>query len=435
MDLFNQLKQQLSEKLQRLTASQGVIKLSVEYPYCLESTPCWLSWLKGQSHFPQYFWQNRTQETTFCAIGAVRHFSQLEEAEQFSRQSQFPLFGGIQFEGDSQFILPRLLIAKNSEKVTACLFLDSDHLIEERLISEQILAQTAHYVPIEPLANQLLGSQSACDFSDWQQNIAKAISHIQQLDFHKVVLANAVTRHFQEPVSPYDLLAASRQKNLGCYHFLWRESAQSAFVGSSPERLYYREDRDFYTEALAGTVAVTADLAQTERNAFWLLNDQKNIHENLLVVEDICTHLADCVADIQVSDVEIKRLHNVQHLRRKIYTKLAKQVNDSDCLARIHPTAAVAGLPRMPAKQFIRQHEGFSRGWYAGTLGYFMPDKAEFCVALRSALICENHITFYAGAGIVEGSQAESEWQEIERKSQALASLLTSDSSDLQNFN
>lgn len=198
-------------------------------------------------------------------------------------------------------------------------------------------------------------------------------------------------------------------------------------LSAQAERLYHRKGNQFHTEALAGTAPVTESMVQTELNAQWLLTDPKNIYENQLVVDDIQAQLTDCVTELQISQAEIKRLHNVQHLRRKISAVLKPEMSDADCLARMHPTAAVAGLPRQAAKQFIAEYEQFTRCWYAGTLGYLQPDEAEFCVALRSAQIERNRITLYAGAGIVEESEPQSEWQEIERKSLALAKLLKVD--------
>ncbi|STQ68554.1 Menaquinone-specific isochorismate synthase [Hafnia alvei] len=123
---------------------------------------------------------------------------------------------------------------------------------------------------------------------------------------------------------------------------------------------------------------------------------------------------------------EIIRLRKVQHLRRPIHATLV-QSNDADCLSRLQPTAAVAGLPREPARQFIMQDEPFDRGWYAGSAGYLAQDQAEFAVALRSALIEHDHIHLYAGAGIVAGSDPEQEWLEIENKAAGLRTLLESD--------
>ncbi|KYP01593.1 hypothetical protein AU254_08470 [Yersinia pestis] len=50
--------------------------------------------------------------------------------------------------------------------------------------------------------------------------------------------------------------------------------------------------------------------------------------------------------------------------------------------------------------------------------------RTEFSVALRSARVDGQQIHLYAGAGIVAGSDAEQEWQEIDNKSAGLQSLL-----------
>ena len=72
----------------------------------------------------------------------------------------------------------------------------------------------------------------------------------------------------------------------------------------------------------------------------------------------------------------------------------------------------------------LRQIENYDRGWYAGTLGFFDHQQAEFCVTIRSAQLEENKIRIFAGAGIVEGSVPLLEWHEIERKAAGLISLL-----------
>ncbi|GJK28684.1 hypothetical protein TUM17556_06030 [Enterobacter asburiae] len=120
------------------------------------------------------------------------------------------------------------------------------------------------------------------------------------------------------------------------------------------------------------------------------------------------------------------RLRKVQHLRRCIWTEL-KQADDEQCLLMLQPTAAVAGLPRQPAREFIQKVEPFNREWYAGSAGYLSPEQSEFCVALRSARVQEDSLRLYAGAGIVSGSDPEQEWQEIENKAAGLRSLLLRD--------
>ena len=75
------------------------------------------------------------------------------------------------------------------------------------------------------------------------------------------------------------------------------------------------------------------------------------------------------------------------------------------------------GLVMKKALQKIDELEGFDRGWYAGPIGWLGKDEAEFAVGIRSALFSQQSYSIWAGAGIIEGSQALQEWQEIETKS------------------
>lgn len=420
MSVFTQLKQQLSEQLSQLQLAQEWIQLKADVDLLAEESSL-LGWLKSQNqHFPHFFFEKRDENQTIATIGAVETFSSLEEAQAFVQSNSLSLVGGIQFEGLCQFVLPRLMLVKNSQKLTAYLTLN---ISEQAVDFTDIFAEPCTTFFIQN--HQILPPQPACTFEQWKANIEQAIIQIKSGDLRKVVLANATQLTFENHISAYDLVEQSREINLGCYHFLWAENAQNAFVGSTPERLYYRKGNQLFTEALAGTVAVSDNPIETEKNAQWLLKDTKNIYENQLVVEDIEAHLNTYVEAFEVHSPEIKRLHNVQHLRRRIEAILKADVLDQDCLRQIHPTAAIAGLPRAKATQFIAKNEPFKRGWYAGTLGTFNLQEAEFCVTLRSAKIEHNQITLYAGAGIVAESESVSEWQEIERKSQALAKLLS----------
>ena len=144
--------------------------------------------------------------------------------------------------------------------------------------------------------------------------------------------------------------------------------------------------------------------------------DEKKQRENLLVVDDICQRLRQAALALDVSGPEVIPLRTVQHLRRVIQGDL-QHADDSRCLALLQPTAAA----------FIRHHEPFARQWYAGSAGYLTAGESEFCVALRCARVSDHYIWLYAGAGIVQGSDADQEWQEVENKAAGLQSLFTGD--------
>lgn len=427
MPIFNKLKQELIESYKKISRQQGLIAIQASVMLSDHNFPL-LAWLKAQkNNYPHFFLQYRERDQTIATVGALRQFTSLETAQQFIEQEHLPLIGGLQFEGEAQFILPQYSLVKNQQNLTACFYFDSNNFEQQTHFFQQFLTNLSKIAELKLTENALKNISVANNYEKWKQNIENAVYSIKQRRFQKVVLANATVLTFELPISAYDLLRESEKTNLGCYHFLWAESEEAAFIGSTPERLYQRQGQLFFTEALAGTAAVTASEIQTELNAQWLLSDPKNIYENQLVVDDIAGNLEDCVADFEVSEVKIKRLQNVQHLRRIIRAKLKNNISDQQCLSRIHPTAAVAGLPRTNAIHFIAENEPFKRYWYAGTLGVMSQAESEFCVALRSALIAHNTITLYAGAGIVEGSDPQAEWQEIKRKSQGIAQLLNID--------
>ena len=94
---------------------------------------------------------------------------------------------------------------------------------------------------------------------------------------------------------------------------------------------------------------------------------------------------------------------------------LKKEVDDSEILKAIHPTPAVGGVPTSLALKLISR-EPFKRGWYSGPVGYVGSEMTEFAVGIRSALVQDRKVSLYAGAGIVEGSTSQAEWNEIETK-------------------
>ncbi|MCG6395720.1 chorismate-binding protein, partial [Vibrio alginolyticus] len=133
-------------------------------------------------------------------------------------------------------------------------------------------------------------------------------------------------------------MQASCDCNHRCFHYMLATGPNTAFVASPPERLYFRAGAQLYTEALAGTVANYQEDDRAAQAAQWLLADKKNVHENSVVVDDICQRLQGAVSALDVSAAAVIRLRKVQHLYRVISATLYAP-RDSDCLQRLQPTA------------------------------------------------------------------------------------------------
>lgn len=412
---------------QEIPAAPGIRVFDVPFP--LNDAFDALSWLASQPIWPQFYWQQRNGDEEAAVLGAVSTFRSLDLAQQFLRlhahHADLRIWGLNAFEPQrGNLVLPRLEWRRCSGKATLRLHLYSEHsLREDAADAVCFLSSLVSIKSLPALHLTLTGEKHSPDKTGWMNLIRLATRTIAQEQLDKVVLARATDLQFSRPVNAAAVMASSRRLNLNCYHFFMAFSADSAFLGSSPERLWRRRDTALRTEALAGTVANHPDDHRAWQLGEWLMKDDKNQRENMLVVEDICQRLQNCTHTLDVLPPQVLRLRKVQHLRRCIWTAL-NQPDDALCLHQLQPTAAVAGIPRELARQFIQQNEPFEREWYAGSAGYLSLQQSEFCVSLRSAKITTNIVRLYAGAGIVRGSDPEQEWQEINNKAAGLRTLL-----------
>lgn len=396
-----------------------------------ESAPL-LGWLAAQPHFPKFYWQPRDGTETVAVCGQVAQFSDAQQAGQFlhhhaGHAERLRVWGLNAFEAAPQpacLFVPRLTLHQQANTLTLTLNLADPHALQGDLVRAAAFLQQlqpAILLPPQPLS--LTHASHQPDEAGWHALLQHALAGIAAGEMEKVVLARKTVLTFSQPVDAWRMLAASRQVNHHCYHFLMAFSPTAAFLSASPERLFLRQGDRLTTEALAGTVASSEDDHQAAVLAGWLMKSEKNQRENWLVVDDICRQLQGAAHGLDVMPPEIVRLRKVQHLRRTIHGQI-RAADDALCLTRLQPTAAVAGLPRLPARRFILSHEPFPRGWYAGSAGYLSREQSEFAVSLRSAWLEEHQVHLYAGAGIVAGSDPAQEWQEIENKAAGLRTLL-----------
>lgn len=415
---------------QEIPEAPGIRVLDVPFP--LNDAFDALSWLASQAIYPQFYWQQRNGDEEAAVLGTVSSFSSLDEAQQFlqqhPQQTDLRVWGLNAFDPEQGYLLlPRLEWRRCAGVAMLRLHLWSDiSLRDDADRALTFLASLANVRPLPTLRLTLTGEQHWPEKAGWISLIQQATRTIAQEDLDKVVLARASDLQFSRPVNAAAVMASSRRLNLNCYHFFMAFSAQSAFLGSSPERLWRRREMALRTEALAGTVTNHPDDYKAWQLGEWLMKDDKNQRENMLVVEDICQRLQNYTHSLDVLPAQVLRLRKVQHLRRCIWTAL-NQADDRLCLMQLQPTAAVAGIPRERARTFIQQHEPFEREWYAGSAGYLSLQQSEFCVSLRSAKVNGNVVRLYAGAGIVRGSDPEQEWQEIDNKAAGLRTLLQMD--------
>ena len=90
----------------------------------------------------------------------------------------------------------------------------------------------------------------------------------------------------------------------------------------------------------------------------------------------------------------------------------------------LHPTPAVAGLPKQLSIQWLKDNEGYNRSYYAGYLGIYSKKSLNLFVNLRCMQWKSFEQLLYVGCGIINGSNPEKEYLETLAKAQTMLGIL-----------
>lgn len=261
----------------------------------------------------------------------------------------------------------------------------------------------------------------------YQASVAEAVERIARGEFQKIVLARAKDVARTAVFHPLKVLNGLRQRFVDCYAFSVANGRGQSLIGASPERLLQAREGVLLTEALAGSARRGSSASEDAAIGGALLRSEKDLAEHDYVVKALIRRLGPLGLQLEFGPRPVlKRLANVQHLHTPVRARLSPEVRLLDALSRLHPTPAVGGSPREQAVPCIRALESFSRGLYAGAIGWLdAKGEGEFFVGLRCALVDGPRARLYAGAGIVAGSEPEKEFAETELKFNALYEALT----------
>lgn len=210
--------------------------------------------------------------------------------------------------------------------------------------------------------------------------------------------------------------------------------AVAGLIGASPETLVTVRGRAVTARVLAGTAARGADADSDLAASHALVTSAKDLDEHRYAVRSVTAALEPHTRALAASaEPFVLRLPNLWHLATDVDARLAEGASALDLVAALHPTAAVAGTPADAAVELIGALEPFDRGRYAGPVGWIDGNgDGEWAIALRCAQFdpIEGRpelpvpFTAYAGAGIVSGSDPESELLETRVKFRPIVEAL-----------
>jgi menaquinone-specific isochorismate synthase len=392
-------------------------------------------WLDCAPLFPRFFWRSRSGGDQTLAMGSAAFGSLADLLEILDDGDPgIRVFGGCRFDAashnssdwadfpDEYFFVPKAEIIRSGGRTTLAVNL-SDNETDLSDVSQWIERLGDTGAAPRP---GVLTRWDQPNFTGWAEAVDRALQEFQSGPLEKVVLARKSCLELTETITPFALVEILAGGAPACFHFCLQPTANSgAFLGASPELLFRREGTRLESEAVAGTRPRSLDTVEDERLESQLLKMSKEQLEHRLVVDSLETTFRELCADFsQDTAPSVLKLSRVQHLRTAFSGQLNEGVGDDAILRAFHPTPATCGSPCDSAARFIAVNELFDRGWYAGPVGFVSRDEAEFAVAIRSMLWLGRKTHVFAGAGIVDGSESEREWSELEDKIAGVLHLL-----------
>jgi salicylate biosynthesis isochorismate synthase len=267
----------------------------------------------------------------------------------------------------------------------------------------------------------------ASNRAEWEKLCAAAQALLDQGSTQKLVPARetsfALTReeHAEILAAVGPRLFAPAVEN--AYRFVIK-SRGSVFFGATPELLFHREKGEIKVPAIAGTQPLIPGASVTELSRE-LLSSQKDRIEHQWVVSGILESLRavglNPKAPAEPVVIQVPRL---LHLYTPITAHDPGTFTGERLLSALHPTPAIGGHPRARAAHFLYENEPFDRGLFSAPLLFRSGGKEICLVAIRSALLNPERLHFFAGAGFVNGSTAEGEWRETEKKMHVMQTML-----------
>ncbi len=198
-------------------------------------------------------------------------------------------------------------------------------------------------------------------------------------------------------------------------------------MSASPERFYRKNKTTIISQPIKGTAPRGKNKLEDDKIISALKNNQKEIAENVMIVDLVRNDLSKFKNVKSVNTPELCKVYSFNTVHQLISTVEAKLTDDvmvNEVVENLFPMGSMTGAPKVSACQIIDEVENFKRGIYSGTVGYISPNKNhDFNVVIRSVLYNSNNktVSVSVGGAITIQSKAEAEYDECLLKLKAIS--------------
>ena len=263
--------------------------------------------------------------------------------------------------------------------------------------------------------------KSSFERDEFCRAVERCKEYIARGDIFQVVLS----QRFRVPsagVDLFDVYRAMRVINPSPYMYFLRLFGRR-IAGASPETLVRLEDGKAEVRPIAGTRPRGENDEEDARIEREMFDDPKEVAEHVMLVDLGRNDLGriSSPGSVRVTERMVtERYSHVMHITSNVEGRLAPGRDAIDVLRATFPAGTLSGAPKVRAMQIIEELEPETRGIYGGAIGYIGWDgNMDVAIAIRTVVEQDGELLVQAGAGIVEASQPEAEYEECVNKARA----------------
>jgi salicylate synthetase len=266
----------------------------------------------------------------------------------------------------------------------------------------------------------------ALDPSDYRERVAVAVREIVAGSYHKVILSRCLEVPF--PLDFPSSYRLGRRHNTPVRSFLLRLGGTRA-LGYSPELVTAVQPNGLVvTEPLAGTRALGHGPVRDRQAREDLESNSKEIVEHAISVRTSLAEIAEIAEPGTAAVIDfmaVRERGSVQHLGSTVTGRLAASSDRMDALEALFPAVTASGIPKADGVEAILRLDEGPRGLYSGAVVMFTADGGlDAALALRAAYQRDGRTWLRAGAGVIEASDPEREFEETCEKLSTLTPYL-----------
>jgi para-aminobenzoate synthetase / 4-amino-4-deoxychorismate lyase len=257
-------------------------------------------------------------------------------------------------------------------------------------------------------------------------DIAKIKRHIKAGDTYQV---NYTVKGSFNFTGSYSAFFQKLLFNQSAKYSTFINNKEELIISLSPELFFLQKDKDIISHPMKGTLRRGCNQNSDRIAQNKLKSDEKNLAENVMIVDLIRNDLGRICryGSVRVPELfKIEKYESLLQMVSEVQGKLRKKTKLLDIVQNIFPCGSITGAPKIRTMEIINEIEKEERGIYTGSIGLVTPKEIKMNVAIRTITIKKNtgDGVMGLGSGVVWESDPESEFEEVLLKSKFLTEPL-----------